>query len=330
MNTKISDAAILDRYDTGLLGAFGGGDIAWWHDYIRSELERAHEFYQDQADNLHPQPAALNEVGGEGLESRVNALLKEWDETAGRSHYATGVQAQCADELRDVITAWQAALAATGKQQGGEVQGDAYWLPELPGLFARDPQIGVALYSGEQMQDYARATLAARHPVGREPVCRIIQNDAGQVGIEFCGGKNMMDHVGATLYTAPPAQGIDPSPIAARKLGELAEQGYVTNGVAIFNPATGQRGLVDNLGFVGWMGAQGANDRESCSNCDNGIAINSNFRTEEACRHCQTSQLTKVAEVVKNTAGQVYIEWIGGMVVDHAGSSLYKFNGSKE
>lgn len=47
------------------------------------------------------------------------------------------------------------------------------------------------------------------------------------------------------------------STIATGKLKELAAQGYVTNGVAIFNPATGQRGLVDNLGYVGWQGAQG-------------------------------------------------------------------------
>lgn len=45
--------------------------------------------------------------------------------------------------------------------------------------------------------------------VGQDPVCRIIQNDAGQVGIEFCGGKTMLDHVGATLYAGPPAHGID-------------------------------------------------------------------------------------------------------------------------
>ncbi len=51
-------------------------------------------------------------------------------------------------------------------------------------------------------------------------------------------------------------QGVNLSPIATRKLGELAAQGYVTNGVAIFNPATGHRGLVDNLGFVGWMGVK--------------------------------------------------------------------------
>lgn len=40
----------LDRYDAGLLGDGGGGDVNWWQDYIRAELDRAHEFYQDQAD----------------------------------------------------------------------------------------------------------------------------------------------------------------------------------------------------------------------------------------------------------------------------------------
>jgi hypothetical protein len=50
------------------------------------------------------------------------------------------------------------------------------------------------------------------------------------------------------------AQGVNLSTIATRKLSELAAQGYVANGVAIFNPATGQRGLVDNLGYVGWQG----------------------------------------------------------------------------
>lgn len=41
----------LDRYDAGLLGNGGGGDVNWWQDYIRAELDRAHEFYQDQADS---------------------------------------------------------------------------------------------------------------------------------------------------------------------------------------------------------------------------------------------------------------------------------------
>jgi len=41
----------LNRYDTGLLGDGGSGDVAWWQDYVRAELDRAHDFYQDQADS---------------------------------------------------------------------------------------------------------------------------------------------------------------------------------------------------------------------------------------------------------------------------------------
>jgi hypothetical protein len=39
----------LDRYDAGLLSDFGGGNVDWWQDYIRSELDRSHDFYQSQA-----------------------------------------------------------------------------------------------------------------------------------------------------------------------------------------------------------------------------------------------------------------------------------------
>lgn len=41
-------AADLARYDAGYLNGHGGGNVGWWHDYIRAELERAHDFYQDQ------------------------------------------------------------------------------------------------------------------------------------------------------------------------------------------------------------------------------------------------------------------------------------------
>jgi hypothetical protein len=39
----------LDCYDAGLLSDFGGGNVDWWQDYIRAELDRAHDFYQSQA-----------------------------------------------------------------------------------------------------------------------------------------------------------------------------------------------------------------------------------------------------------------------------------------
>jgi hypothetical protein len=45
--------AILKEYDAGLLNDFGGGDIEWWQDYIRSELGRAYEYYYSQLDISH-------------------------------------------------------------------------------------------------------------------------------------------------------------------------------------------------------------------------------------------------------------------------------------
>ena len=39
----------LDFYDAGLLNDFGGGNVDWWQDYIRAELNQAHDFYQSQA-----------------------------------------------------------------------------------------------------------------------------------------------------------------------------------------------------------------------------------------------------------------------------------------
>lgn len=42
----------LEGYDSGHLNDYGGGNIGWWFDYIRSELDRAHDFYQSQLDSL--------------------------------------------------------------------------------------------------------------------------------------------------------------------------------------------------------------------------------------------------------------------------------------
>lgn len=40
----------LEPYDAGLLNDWGGGDVEWWQDYIRAELQRAHDHYQSQVD----------------------------------------------------------------------------------------------------------------------------------------------------------------------------------------------------------------------------------------------------------------------------------------
>lgn len=51
-----------DAYDAGLLNDWGGGNIEWWQDYIRAELERSHEFYAARIADLERQLAEAREV----------------------------------------------------------------------------------------------------------------------------------------------------------------------------------------------------------------------------------------------------------------------------
>lgn len=38
----------MEQFNPGFLNNFGGGNVQWWQDYIRSLLEEAHDFYEDQ------------------------------------------------------------------------------------------------------------------------------------------------------------------------------------------------------------------------------------------------------------------------------------------
>jgi hypothetical protein len=42
---------ILDRYNAGSLSDHGGGNVDWWWDYMRAELDRAHDFCQSQVES---------------------------------------------------------------------------------------------------------------------------------------------------------------------------------------------------------------------------------------------------------------------------------------
>lgn len=58
-----SEVEELDAYDAGLLGDGGGGNVEWWQDYIRAELDRAHSFYNQQlATRLASQQVPVGEV----------------------------------------------------------------------------------------------------------------------------------------------------------------------------------------------------------------------------------------------------------------------------
>jgi hypothetical protein len=37
-----------DGYDAGLLNDWGGGNVDWWQDYIRSEVERCNDYWRQR------------------------------------------------------------------------------------------------------------------------------------------------------------------------------------------------------------------------------------------------------------------------------------------
>jgi len=50
------------RYDAGLLSDYGGGDVAWWQDYLRAELGRADDFYATTIDTQAAEIERLNHL----------------------------------------------------------------------------------------------------------------------------------------------------------------------------------------------------------------------------------------------------------------------------
>ena len=57
---------LFQDYDAGLLGDYGGGNVTWWMDYIREELDRCNEHWRKQVEAYHPEkpiaPASLVEA----------------------------------------------------------------------------------------------------------------------------------------------------------------------------------------------------------------------------------------------------------------------------
>ena len=46
------DVVELEAYDAGYLSSYGEGNVQWWHDYMRAELERARTFYEQQVEQM--------------------------------------------------------------------------------------------------------------------------------------------------------------------------------------------------------------------------------------------------------------------------------------
>jgi hypothetical protein len=66
-----------DRYDAGLLSDFGGGNVEWWQDYIRSQLAAAHEFYETEIAELEAELEAWQSLDGINWYKRAKELKAE-------------------------------------------------------------------------------------------------------------------------------------------------------------------------------------------------------------------------------------------------------------
>ena len=43
---RLRAALDLTDYDAGLFGDYGGGDVSWWHDYLRAEISRCNDHWK--------------------------------------------------------------------------------------------------------------------------------------------------------------------------------------------------------------------------------------------------------------------------------------------
>lgn len=58
-------------YDSGLLSGYGGGDVAWWQDYIRAEIGRANDHWQAYVAELEARLGAIEKIAQEAAETAV-------------------------------------------------------------------------------------------------------------------------------------------------------------------------------------------------------------------------------------------------------------------
>jgi hypothetical protein len=68
----------MPTYDAGLLSNYGGGDVEWWQDYIRAELNRADDFYQSWWQSAHPSPSAPVDIAE--IIEKGDQAIRMWHE----------------------------------------------------------------------------------------------------------------------------------------------------------------------------------------------------------------------------------------------------------
>ncbi|HLV84206.1 MAG TPA: hypothetical protein VKY62_10560 [Devosia sp.] len=108
----------LDDYDPGLINDHGGGDVGWWQDYIRSEIQSANEHWRAQielrADSAVPEGFRIFRSPHEGdtdirlaMELGEGGYMSAWLSEGGRDDDDT--VGQLAYRLADALLSAQPA-----------------------------------------------------------------------------------------------------------------------------------------------------------------------------------------------------------------------------
>jgi len=52
-SSELLDALLnISDYDCGLMNDCGGGQVSWWHDYIRYEINRCNEHWREEINSI--------------------------------------------------------------------------------------------------------------------------------------------------------------------------------------------------------------------------------------------------------------------------------------
>lgn len=71
-------------YDAGPLNDFGGGNVAWWQDYLRAEIGRANDHWSNQLNIVWKRLDAVLLKSGEIEDQKFDAILLQLGETQER------------------------------------------------------------------------------------------------------------------------------------------------------------------------------------------------------------------------------------------------------
>lgn len=64
---------MVKRYDAGLLSDYGGGNVEWWQDYLRAEIERCNDHYEAEIAAQEAELASLQKTA-EGISHQCTIL----------------------------------------------------------------------------------------------------------------------------------------------------------------------------------------------------------------------------------------------------------------